>query len=131
MPHHAADYGVWISLMKYLLHIPVGMPHHAADHATWVFISTMGFILIEVSYLPQLIRLYIVKEAHEFHLLYPFLNLCGRIIALAAAFVLKSQGITLGLAIGILVRLTLLFQVWYYRRREERIKQMALEAVSL
>ncbi len=108
------------------------MPHHAeTSHAVWVIISTVGFVLIEVSYLPQLIRLYQVKEAHEFSLLYPFLNLCGRIVALAAGIVLKSQGITAGLAIGIVVHLMLLFQVWYYRRREERMKQQSLEAVSL
>ena len=104
---------------------------HGTVPALWADVSVAAFVLIEFSYMPQIIRLHRMKEAHEFHLLYPLLNLLGRILGLIAGIATHRQDISVGFAMGILVRLTLLWQVLYYRSRESAEKRLRLEQVSV
>ncbi|MCA1596876.1 MAG: PQ-loop repeat-containing protein [Chloroflexi bacterium] len=104
---------------------------HGALPTFWSNLSVASFVLIEISYLPQIVRLHRVKEAHEFHVLYPLLNVLGRIIGFVASIALHRQDITIGFALGIVVRFTLLGQVLYYRRREFAGRRFRLEQVSV
>ena len=104
---------------------------HGAVPAVWADLSVAAFVLIEFSYMPQIVRLFRMKEAHEFHFLYPLLNLLGRILGLVTGIATHRQDISLGFAMGILVRLTLLCQVIYYRSREAAEQRLRLEQVSV
>ena len=86
-----------------------------------LFLGLIATWLVEGSYVPQLWRLYKLKHADEFSLLFPLLNLMGRIAGLAAS-ILKQDAVFSGFfLVGIVVRLTLLCQVLYYRARARRL----------
>ncbi|HET6386764.1 MAG TPA: PQ-loop repeat-containing protein [Armatimonadota bacterium] len=106
------------------------MPH-LMGLIDWKDISLAGLICVEISYLPQIVRLYRVKEAHEFHILYPMLNILGRVLVLAGGLALHRIDIEVGMFVGIVVRFTLLGQVWYYHAREARHRRLRLEQVTL
>ena len=97
----------------------------------WKDISLAGLICVEISYLPQIVRLYRVKEAHEFHILYPLLNILGRLLVLAGGLALHRMDIEVGMFLGIIVRFILLGQVWYYHAREARNRRILLEQVTV
>jgi hypothetical protein len=104
---------------------------HPFHMSTTGMMTTGGLLLVEASYIPQILRLYRMKEAHEFHLVYPSLNLLGRLIVLAAGIISHSAALTFGFGLGVLIRLTLLFQVVYYRAQEAKRARMQLEQVSV
>ena len=84
-------------------------------------LGVCGLYLVEASYLPQLWRLYRLKEAHEFSFLFPGLNITGRLFGVVYS---ASQGqlvITWFFVVGIVLRSVLLGQVCYYRARTRRI----------
>ena len=97
----------------------------------WIIIGTIGMWCIEGSYLPQLLRLYRLKEARDVSMLFPALNLVGRAIVLAYSLHLGEQVMILGFTLGCLMRATLLCQVIYYRWIYPRMgARLALSAVS-
>ena len=104
---------------------------HLHDDLIWQQLSLAGMALVEVSYMPQIARLFRMKEAHEFHLLYPSLNLVGRIVALIGAVALNRPDMMWSFIIGISVRATLLSQVLYYRRREARLATLDSELIAV
>lgn len=75
-----------------------------------------GFLAIEASYVPQIVRLHRMKRAEEVSLLFPALNLLGRVLALAYALGEGETVFVSGFALGIALRLVLLVQVAWYRR---------------
>ena len=81
----------------------------------WAIVGTIGMWCIEGSYLPQLLRLYRLKEARDVSMLFPALNLVGRMFALAYTIHLGEQVLVVGFMLGCLMRATLLWQVVYYR----------------
>jgi lipid-A-disaccharide synthase-like uncharacterized protein len=80
------------------------------------WIGTAGILAIEGSYLPQIVRLFRLKRAEEISLLFPALNLAGRLLALTYSLLRADQVFTLGFLFGAMLRLTLLLQVAWYRR---------------
>ena len=79
-------------------------------------LGVLGLIAIEGSYFPQILRLYRLKRADEVSLLFPALNLVGRLLAMTYAILTQEHVFSAGLIVGILLRGTLLLQVLWYRR---------------
>lgn len=79
-----------------------------------------GIWLVEASYLPQLWKLYRIKEAHEFSFLFPGLNVAGRLAGVGVAIQTNNAFLAWFFVVGICLRLILLGQVIYYRRRAKR-----------
>ena len=82
---------------------------------TWWF-GSLGLLAIEGSYLPQLMRLYRLKQADEISYLFPALNLFGRLFAFAYSVSTQNAVFTIGFFVGSCLRLVLLVQVAWYRR---------------
>lgn len=83
-------------------------------------LTIVGLYLVEASYIPQLWRLYKLKEADEFSFLFPGLNIIGRLCGVIAS--IHSHNATFGwfFFVGIILRLTLLSEVCFYRLRARR-----------
>ena len=76
--------------------------------------------MIELSYLSQVRRLWVLKHADDISYFFPTLNLTGRVLAFSYAIHLGEGVFGAGFLLGIVVRTTLLIQVFYYRRRAQR-----------
>ena len=96
-----------------------------------VAIGSSSLWLVEVSYLPQLWRLYRLKEADEFSFLFPGLNVLGRVAGLALAITQHSPLFGWFFVTGIILRLALLSEVIYYRSRAKKIKADKASDASL
>jgi lipid-A-disaccharide synthase-like uncharacterized protein len=83
---------------------------------TWL-VGAAGLVAIEGSYLPQIVRLFRLKKADEISYLFPGLNLFGRILALTYSATVGNAVFTVGFFVGAALRLALLAQVAWYRRR--------------
>jgi uncharacterized protein with PQ loop repeat len=81
-----------------------------------LWIGTLGVIAVETSYVPQIIRLYKMKQAEELSFFFPVLNLLGRALALTYALANHENVFSRGLIIGITLRAIFFAQVVYYRR---------------
>ncbi len=95
----------------------------------WQWVATVAMWLMEGSYLPQLIRLYRVKEAEEFALLFPLLNVTGRFLLMLYSHSRGEYVLAWGFLGGLMLRVTLLLQVLYYRWRRryfERLRNTTL-----
>jgi hypothetical protein len=70
---------------------------------------------IESSYLPQISRLFRIKEADEISLWFPSANLVGRLLAIT--YTLSRHDVILagGFMVGVALRTVFLSQVVYYR----------------
>jgi len=88
------------------------------DHFNWV-LGTIGLLAIEGSYLPQIVRLFRLRRADDVSVFFPALNLLGRLFALMYALSKHENGFSMGLIIGMALRMTLLLQVLWYRRRTQ------------
>jgi uncharacterized protein with PQ loop repeat len=84
------------------------------------WIGTLGIIAIEGSYLPQIVRLFRLKRAEELSLLFPGLNLAGRLLALTYSILTNDHVFIVGFLFGSMLRLTLLVQVAWYRGARKR-----------
>ena len=83
---------------------------------SWIgIVGLLGMVAIEASYLPQLWRLYRVKQAEEVSVAFPALNLVGRLLAFSFSLATHQNVFVAGFALGILLRGTLLAQVIWYR----------------
>jgi len=80
-----------------------------------LLVGKLGIWLVEGSYLPQLWRLYRLKEADEFSFFFPALNIAGRLCGLAVAVDAGSVLFSWFFVVGITLRAALLAQVIYYR----------------
>lgn len=80
----------------------------------WV-VGSLGMVAMEASYVPQILRLAQRKSAEDVSLVFPTLNLLGRILALAYSLTRGDQVFVLAFVVGACMRGTLLCQVAYYR----------------
>ena len=87
--------------------------------AAWL-VGLVGLVLIEGSYVPQLWRLSRVKNADGLSLMFPAMNLFGRLLAFGFAMSQHQAVFSVGFAVGMLLRLTLLLQIAWYRRLANR-----------
>lgn len=81
----------------------------------WPILGTIGLVLIESSYLPQLARLWKHKDARGISPLFPGLNLAGRLLAWAYALHSGAAVFSAGFALGVLLRLAFFALVLRYR----------------
>jgi len=88
-------------------------------------LGVLGLIAIEGSYFPQILRLYRLKRAEEVSLLFPALNLVGRLLAMTYAVLTQEHVFSAGLIVGILLRGTLLLQVLWYRRETRVVDRIS------
>ena len=85
------------------------------------WVALLGMTLIEVSYLPQIARLYRMKEAEEISLWFPGANLFGRLLALTYTLSRQDLVLAAGFMAGIALRSLLMGQVVYYRYRRRKL----------
>ncbi len=90
---------------------------------SWEVLGVLGMWCMETSYVPQIIRLWRRKHAADISLLFPSMNLFGRLCAMIYAAHMGSIVFAAGFLVGWLIRLTFLAQVIWYRR-----KSLAAEA---
>lgn len=81
----------------------------------WQWLAVLGMGLMECSYIPQLAKLYQMKEADEFSLLFPSMNFLGRLLAAAYSLSIHQYTLGFGFVFGMAIRFTLMMQVIYYR----------------
>lgn len=81
----------------------------------WKILGSLGIWLIELSYVPQITKLYRRKTTQDISLLFPGLNLVGRLLAMGYSMAIGEQIFAIGFMLGSFMRATLLFQVIYYR----------------
>lgn len=84
----------------------------------WQIVAALAMVMIEASYVPQIVRLYRTKKAKDLSTFFPLMNAGGRILGLTYTGFTGEIVLALGFLAGILLRVTLLFQVWYYKRME-------------
>lgn len=87
-------------------------------------------VAIEASYVPQILRLWRVKEASEVSVLFPALNLFGRLCAVSYALHLGDTILAVGFMVGIVLRATFFAQVVLYTPKDERLpwRQLSFRA---
>src|SRR5258706_13719835 len=83
----------------------------------WQVVAVAAFWLVECSYLPQLYRLYQRKTADEISVLFPTMNLVGRLLLVGYSLHAGTAVLALGFMFGVLVRAVFLGEVTYYRRK--------------
>jgi lipid-A-disaccharide synthase-like uncharacterized protein len=93
-------------------------------------LGTAGMVAMELSYVPQLVRLYRLKRAEEVSYLFAALNVVGRLIALAYSLLKGDPVFIGGFLVGTLLRGTLLVEVVWYRRGELARRSEAEGAVA-
>lgn len=81
----------------------------------WQWVVFVGILLVESSYVPQLIRLYRVKTTAEISFWFPFMNLVGRLIVMVCSFWIQQQVLGFGVLLGIIFRTVFFVQVFYYK----------------
>jgi uncharacterized protein with PQ loop repeat len=91
------------------------------------WLGALGMLAIELSYVPQIVRLARLKRADEVSLLFPALNLAGRLCALIYSINTGSSVFGIGFFVGASLRLTLLLQVAWYRRFRRSLSAMPAE----
>jgi uncharacterized protein with PQ loop repeat len=92
----------------------------------WDLFAFLGCAAVETCYLPQLARLYRMKESEEISLIFPTLNVLGRTATVLCLAHLGQSIFAFWITIGLLLRSSFLFQVIYYRWRRgglERLQQ--------
>lgn len=92
----------------------------------WQLIGALAMLCIEASYVPQIVKLYRDKNAEDFSIFFPLLNGTGRVFGLIYTGFNGDIVLALGFLLGIALRLTLLFQVWYYKRVKQQQQEAAL-----
>ena len=84
--------------------------------SVWSLAGALGFWLIEASYMMQIVRLHRRKAAEDISVLFPSLNLSGRLLATAYAMHAGQGVFMLGFLTGAALRLVFMLQVFAYRR---------------
>ena len=105
------------------------MLHMDANSLKWL--GTVGFWAIEASYVPQITRLYRMKEAEEFSMIFPALNLAGRVLVLIYSLVKGDHVVMWGVTLGIVLRAVLLGEVFWYRVRRRAQLRLQDETISI
>ncbi len=88
------------------------------------WLGVIGMWMIEGSYIPQLVRLYRIKDAEDFSPWFPLLNFLGRLCAVIYTVHRGDWVLAFGFLMGMGLRATLLGQVVYYKRRTRLMRAM-------
>lgn len=83
--------------------------------------GVVGMTCIESSYVPQIGRLFRIKEAEEISLWFPAANLFGRLLAIGYTLSRHDMVLAAGFMVGVALRTVFLGQVLYYRYRHRRL----------
>jgi len=88
----------------------------------------VGMAIVELGYLPQLVKLYRLKRADEFSLWMPLAAVVGRSLLMTYGLLEGggARAIGLGFLVGISLRSTLMLQVLYYDWKERRRARMLM-----
>lgn len=86
----------------------------------WQWVVFVGILLVESSYVPQLIRLNRVKTTGEISFWFPFMNLVGRLIVMVYSFWIQQQVLGFGILLGIIFRTVFFVQVFWYKFQVRR-----------
>lgn len=78
-------------------------------------LGSLGIVAIEGSYVPQILRLFRLKRAEDVSLLFPTMNLVGRLLALVYSLTQGDHVLAWGFFFGMMLRATLAAQVIWYR----------------
>lgn len=82
----------------------------------WV-LGTLGIVAMEASYVPQIVRLARLGHAEQLSVLFPALNLSGRLAAFSYSVLVGQAVFGVGFFFGSLIRAVLLGQILVLRRR--------------
>lgn len=85
----------------------------------WQLVGALAMLMIEASYVPQIYKLYRDKNAEDFSIFFPLLNAGGRGLGVLYTGMNGDLVIAMGFVLGIVLRVTLLTQVWYYKRMRQ------------
>ncbi len=96
----------------------------------WWFLGSLGIVAIEASYVPQIARLFRIKRADDVSLFFPSLNAAGRVLALAYSVLSHQPVFVVGFMVGLVLRLTLLAQVIWYRKLAKRRQSVEARGAS-
>lgn len=91
----------------------------------WQLIGALAMLCIEASYVPQVVKLYRIKNAEDFSIFFPLLNGTGRVLGLIYTGLNGDIVLAVGFSMGIFLRFMLLVQVWYYKRKKRLERQEA------
>jgi|GEM_PF-1071035 len=89
----------------------------------WQWLTGLGIWLIEISYIPQLLRLYRIKHADDFSLFFPLFNLAGRSLAFVYTITRGDYVLAWGFLGGIALRSMLLGMVIYYKKNGKALSK--------
>ncbi len=92
----------------------------------WQIIAGLAMIMIEASYIPQIYRLHKTKKAKDFSIFFPLMNAGGRSLGLLYTGLNGDIVLAVGFLTGIVLRITLLFQVWLYKYRESPVEESSV-----
>lgn len=90
------------------------------------WLGVLGIWMIESSYIPQLWRLYRLKDAEDFSPWFPLMNLLGRLCAMVYAMSRGDSILAVGFLLGMGLRGALFVQVVYYKRRTRLLRQLEM-----
>lgn len=110
----ASTIGVWLSSLTY-----------------WEVTAFFGCAAVETCYVPQLARLYKMKDAQEISLFFPSLNVIGRTITVVCLTHVGQNIFAFWIMIGLLLRFMFLAQVVYYRWRRRMLDRLREETMSI
>jgi uncharacterized protein with PQ loop repeat len=114
-----------------LIELIRGALHSVLAMGQWDVIAFFGCAAVETCYLPQLVRLYRLKESEEISLVFPALNVLGRLTTVLCLAHLGQNIFAFWIAIGLLLRSSFLGQVIYYRRRRRMLARLQRETVAI
>lgn len=97
----------------------------------WPFVALAGTAIIEGAYIPQLLRLLKLKEAHAISLLFPAMSVVGRLLAIVYMAHKGESIFATGICLGALLRGTFLIQVAYYKWRNIRGERLRERTVQI
>jgi len=105
--------------------------HSLSTTGHWEVFAFVGCAAVETCYVPQLARLYALKDAEEISLIFPMLNVFGRTITLLCLAHAGQNIFAFWIAIGLILRLSFLAQVIYYRLRRRLMERLQRETVAI
>ena len=114
-----------------LFHWIVAAQHLASSLQHWDVFAFLGCAAVETCYLPQLARLHRLKDAEEISLLFPTMNVAGRLVTVVCLAHLGQSIFAFWISVGLALRLSFLVQVIYYRLRRRVMERLRQETVAI
>lgn len=99
--------------------------------SSWDIYGGVATALVELAYIPQLFTLWRAKAADEINVLFPMLNVTGRLMGIAYLLHKDVPIFALGVCVGITLRAAFLAQTAYYKLRQRRLARLRQEMVTI